>query len=121
MTEFKILTVNCQGIGQVHKRRDMFNYLKSKNCQMYCLQDIHCTSKMENVFRTEWGGNCLFSSWKSNARGVGIFFSKDLDYTVHAHSSDPEVNFIIVDLSIENKRFFHYMGRIKITQYFLIG
>ena len=109
MAEFKILTVNCQGLASVLKRRDVFNYLKSKKCQVYCLQDIHCTSNMENVYRSEWDGNCLFSSWKINARGVGIFFSKDLDYTIHAHSSDPEGNFIIVDISIENKKLLRKM------------
>ena len=104
MAEFKILTVNCRGLRTVEKRRDTFNYLKSKQCQIYCLQDIHCTPDIENVFRTEWGGNCLISSGTNNARGVGIFFSKDLDYNIHAFSSDPEGNFVVVDISIENKK-----------------
>ena len=33
MTDFKILTANCQGLRSVHKRLDVLNYLKSKNCK----------------------------------------------------------------------------------------
>ena len=54
MVDFKILTFNCQGIGQVNKRLDIFNYLKSKNCQIYCLQDIHSTSNTETLINSEW-------------------------------------------------------------------
>ena len=65
---------------------------------------MHCIKNLENSIRSEWGSNCLFSSWKSNARGIGILFSKDIDYTVHSHTSDPGGNYIIVNLTIDNRR-----------------
>ena len=104
MSEINILTVNVQGLFTAEKRSDIFNYLKTKNCQIYCLQDMHCINNLENAIRSEWGSNCLFSSWKSNARGIGILFAKDIDYTVHSHTSDPGGNYIIVDLTIDNRR-----------------
>ena len=106
MADFNILTVNCQGLGGTgHKRLDVFNYLKSKNCQIYCLQDIHSTPNTENIFNSDWGNKGLFSSISSNSRGCAILFNKNLDYKVHAHTSDPEGNYIIADLTVDNNRF----------------
>ena len=105
MADLKILTANCQGLGQVHKRLDLFNYLKSKNCQIYCLQDIHSTINTEALINSEWGNKCLFSSVSSNSRGCAILFNKNLDYNVHSHISDPEGNYIIADITVDNNRF----------------
>jgi exonuclease III len=41
MASVKILSVNCQGLGNIVKRTDVFNYLKKKQCNIYCLQDTH--------------------------------------------------------------------------------
>jgi exonuclease III len=43
----KFLTVNCQGLGNIEKRKDVFPFLKSKNYDIYCLQDTHFTSEIE--------------------------------------------------------------------------
>ena len=101
----KILSVNCQGLGSMEKRLDVFNYLKQKQCQIYCLQDTHTTKMSENFFRSQWNSECLFSSGKSNARGVAILFSKNLEYEIHSHISDPEGNYLIADISVEQNRF----------------
>ena len=101
----KILSVNCQGLGSMEKRLDLFNYLKQKQCQIYCLQDTHTTKTSENFFRSQWNSECLFSSGSSNARGVAILFSKNLEYEIHNHISDPEGNYLIADISVEQNRF----------------
>ncbi len=105
MAEIQILSVNCQGLGSSEKRTDVFNYIKSKHCHIYCLQDVHSTQDNEKCIRTQWGSHCLFSSGKSNSRGVAILFSKNLDFKLHGHISDKEGNFLLVDLSVENNRF----------------
>jgi hypothetical protein len=35
----QIVSYNCQGLNSVEKLRDVFDYLKSKNCNIYSLQD----------------------------------------------------------------------------------
>ena len=55
--EVKIVSVNCQGLGSIEKRRDVFNYLKSKTCNIYCLQDIHSTQSTEQFIRAQWAMN----------------------------------------------------------------
>ena len=61
MTDIKILSVNVQGLACNNKRVDVFNFLKAKNCHIYCLQDMHCTKSTENFIRTQWGNDCYFS------------------------------------------------------------
>lgn len=47
----KIISVNCQGLGDVAKRWDVFNYLRSLKYNLYCLQDTHFTKDNENEVR----------------------------------------------------------------------
>ena len=104
--EFKILSANCQGMGGNEKKLDVFNYLKAKNCDIYCLQDIHSTQHTEKFIQTQWGNNnCIFSSANSYKRGVAILFNKNLDFTLHKQVTDPEGNYIIIDITVDNHRF----------------
>ena len=104
--EVKILSFNCQGICSIEKRLDVFNYLKAKNCDIYCLQDVHSTQQTEKFIQTQWGNNnCLFSSGTSNKRGVAILFNKSIDFVIHNQCSDPEGNYIIIDITVDNHRF----------------
>ena len=104
MTDIKILTYNCQGLGNSQKRIDVINILKSKNCDIYCIQDVHCTKATENFIRAQWGYECIFSSKSSNSRGVGILFNKNVDYKIHDYISDNEGNYIIADITVNNNR-----------------
>ena len=97
----RILTVNCQGLSSVGKRTDVF-YLKAKQCHIYCLQDIHATPRMEKFIHSLWGSDCLFSYGSLNSRGVAICFQKNIDYKIHSHLSDPDGNYITVDLTIDD-------------------
>ena len=103
--EVKILSLNTQVLVAIKKRLDIFNYLKSKQCQIYCLQDIYSTVANENCIRCQWGNKCIFSSGPSNARGIAILFNKGFEYKIHSYKSCPRGNYIIVDLTVDNNRF----------------
>ncbi len=106
MGEIKILSLNCQGLGQLPKRTDVFHYLKEKQYHIYCIQDTHFTAGDDEKFiRARWGNDCYFSSFRSNARGVAILFNGNLDYKVHSSKHDPNGNFILLDITIENNKF----------------
>ena len=105
-SSIKILSANCQGLNSIEKRLDLFDYLKSKQCHIYCLQDTHFTPALDKFIQSQWDNNgCLFSSYRSNARGTCILFSKNVDYKVHDHLSDPEGNYLIADLTVDTDRF----------------
>ena len=69
----KILSVNCQGLGSMEKRLDLFNYLKQKQCQIYCLQDTHTTKTSEN-FLDPSGIVNAFSAQAHRMPEVLLFF-----------------------------------------------
>ena len=43
-----IITMNCRGLGNAQKRKDVLNYLKSKHYDICCLQDTHFISDFED-------------------------------------------------------------------------
>ena len=55
MDEIKILSVNCQGLGNYGKRRDVLKSLKAKKCDICCLQDTHFVEDLHNIIEQEWG------------------------------------------------------------------
>lgn len=81
----KILTVNCQGLGDGNKRKDVFQTLRNKNYHTYFLQDTHFTEKEENMIKSQWGYKAFFSSFKSNSRGVAILFNNNCELEVQKH------------------------------------
>lgn len=105
MAELKILSFNTQGLGGIKKQKDVFDYLQTKNFDIYCLQDTHFTAGQEKYIRNRWEGNCYFSfAPQSNARGAAIFFGPKTDYKIHSQNHDTDGNFLILDMTIYNKR-----------------
>ena len=75
------------------------------NFDIFCLQDTHFTTDQEIHFRNRWEGNCQFSAApQSNATGVAIFFTKKVDYKIHSQNQDTNGYFLILDMTIFNKR-----------------
>lgn len=94
----KIISVNCQGLGDVAKRWDVFNYLRSLKYNLYCLQDTHFTIDNENEVRNLWGSQCYFSSFSSNSRGVAVLVDNNFDFKVLAVKGDIDGNFLLLKL-----------------------
>ena len=80
----KIVSVNCQGLSDMCKRRCVL-LLKTKiilSLYIYLLQDTHFDPKMENCIQAEWVYKSYFASYNSNSRGVAILFNNNLDFFV---------------------------------------
>ena len=43
----RISSSNVRGLHDPQKRKDVFHYLRSKNMQIYCLQETHFTENLE--------------------------------------------------------------------------
>lgn len=103
MSELKIISVNCQGLGSQEKRKDVIKFLKSKKCDVYCLQDTHFVEDIHNIVKSEWGfDKCFFSSYASNARGTAIIFNNTFDFKVHEYVCDENGNYVILNVTLEN-------------------
>ena len=81
MGDIKICSFNCRGLGEFQKRRDVLNYLRRSDFNIFLLQDIHCAPHKENSFRNIWGSDIKVACFSNNARGVAILSkSADLKY-----------------------------------------
>ena len=79
MADLHVLSYNTQGLQGNEKKVDIFEYLKNMRQDIYCLQDTHFIKENEINVIDQWGNsNCIFSNFKSNARGVAIFLTKIL-------------------------------------------
>ena len=45
------------------KRRDLFNYVRNKEYNIICLQDVHINAQLEPFIKSEWGYEVFFSSF----------------------------------------------------------
>ena len=127
MTEVNICSLNCRGLGDYRKRRDVFHYLRRRDFHIYLLQDIHCGPGRENTFRNAWGTDILISPYRNNARGVAIL-TKGVKITVVESKIDECGNYIIAKVVIndtlriilvniygpndDNPKFYEELGKI---------
>lgn len=103
MANLRILSYNAQGLQGSEKRIDVFEYLKNKKYDIYCLQDTHLTDENRADIINQWGNSkSIFSNFKSNSRGVAILFNRDIDLKIHKKIVDDNGNFIIVNMTIIN-------------------
>ena len=70
MTKIKFYSVNVRGLRDGAKRRDVLNYLNSLKYSIFCLQDTHWTSDLEQKVRAKWGEDCFCSAIINQIPGV---------------------------------------------------
>ena len=102
MTEITVASVNCQGLGDFGKRRDVFQYLKQKRCSIYFLQDTHLNPKLDQHYSAEWGYTSLFASYNTNSRGVAILFNNNFEFKIKQVYKENDGNFLMVHIYTMN-------------------
>ena len=105
MTEnITICSLNCQGLGNYQKRKDVINFLKQKKYSIYCLQDTHFTDKEEKFIRSQWGYEIILNCFNSQSRGTAIFFNNNFEYKVTRTRKDTQGNKIIIEIEMQRKK-----------------
>ena len=104
ISRLRILAFNPNSIGRNPKRSKIFQTLKKKRADIILLSDTRISKDIEPFVKTEWGGQARFASFTSQARGVAIFFRKDLAINIVENSiyADPTGNLIILNLRYES-------------------
>lgn len=95
--------MNCRGLGDRKKRRDVFNFLRETKASVICIQDIRIDPKLETYIRAEWGYDIIFSPYKSNARGTAILLNPNYEYKIKKYKKGANGDYIIVELTVDNK------------------
>ena len=93
-----IASLNVRGLGNDTKRREILNWLRSKNFSIYLLQEDHCSEKTKDLWTPEWGYTNFFSSFSSAKAGVGILFNNNFELQIMKNYIDLSGRYIICDL-----------------------
>ena len=97
----KVSSVNCQGLQNLEKRRDVISYIRDKESNFFCLQDTHWIDiDLENI-KEIWERECFINGVKSNSRGVAILIKNNFEHEVIQGNKDKDGNFpqILLKLS----------------------
>ena len=103
MGDLKFSSLNVRGLGEVSKRKEIFNWLRKKKFSIYMLQEVHCTEKNIHLWTAEWGYKALFSCCASNKAGTCILFNNNFHLQITKTRSDPNGRFIICDICTNGK------------------
>lgn len=74
----KVVTWNINGSHNPVKHRRCLAYLKGKNVDVAFLQETHFT-ELETMWKRDWVGNIVHSSYSRKRNGVVILFKKHLN------------------------------------------
>lgn len=77
--------------------------LKQKKVDILLISDSRISKDIEHLVKAQWGGDCVFASYTSAARGCAIFFNKNLPITIDYDSLEKENdgNFLSVNITYE--------------------
>ena len=67
---FRLLSLNVRGLNNTIKRKHVFNWLKKQNADIFFLQEVHSTQKVEGEWKTEWRGEVIFPMARLIQKGL---------------------------------------------------
>uniref|UniRef100_A0A3P9CFM5 exodeoxyribonuclease III n=1 Tax=Maylandia zebra TaxID=106582 RepID=A0A3P9CFM5_9CICH len=100
----RFVTWNVNGAGTRGKRLKIFNQLKKLQADVVLLQETHKPVTGLNELKTPEFPNVFAAGYNSRQRGVAILIHKNVNFTVLDTVIDPEGRFLIIKLSILNKK-----------------
>ena len=99
MSNISIASMNCRGLGDTQKKRDVFHYLRQRQHSIYFLQDTHFDPKLDKYITAEWGFTSYFSSYNTKSRGVAILFNNNFEFKVKGVHRDGSGNYLMVHIN----------------------
>ena len=127
MDKLRIITLNARGLKNKLKRTAIFNYLKTQQVDIACLQECHASKKDIVVWERQWGGKMFFQEGTGSSRGEIIMISKHFSGTVNLEICQDRLvvvtiqsgsyNFTLANVYAPNKkpdkvRFFNILKKI---------
>ena len=103
-SKLRLISFNTNSIGKNPKRRQVLLYLKKKNPDLIITIDTRFSKEIENLVKTEWDGQVLFSSFDSQSRGVAIFVKRNLPLKILDQFNDRNGNVLSILVEFESKK-----------------
>jgi len=103
MDNINIFSMNCRGLGDYTKRKDVLHYIRTRKYQIICLQDIHVDKNLSRLMLQEWGLEGIVAPHTTKSRGVAILLNNNFDYKITSSTIDPNGNYIALKLQIQSE------------------
>ena len=98
-------SMNVRGLNQMRKRRQLFRWLHNNKFDNF-LQETFSSRDIETVWKSEWGGDILYSHGTNHSRGVMILFNPKLVKHVDHVEADKYGRFLLLQVTIHNTSFY---------------
>ena len=103
--ELKMVTFNANGLGDFRKRKDVFDFLRKENGNVFFLQTHwKWKTESENLVRSQWGFECIVLGHDTGSKGVAVLFKNNFEYKIHSILKDDGGRYIPIDMEMLNKR-----------------
>ena len=86
------VSLNCKGLDNRSKRKNVFLFLRKKSASILLLQETHSTEQSERYWGNEWGFKDLFSHGSANSRGTCI--NRMISYNSTFYANDENIMLI---------------------------
>ena len=105
LTVCKIICLNVRGLKNQRKRRSIFSYLKDQKCHCYFLQETYSEPKDELIWKSEWGGEMLFSHGTNRQKGVCILLNPSAcNLLIESQYFDVDGRIVLVNISFNSTK-----------------
>ncbi len=104
MGALRFVTWNVNGAGSREKKLKIFGQLKKLQADVVLLQETHRPATATDQLKTTEFPNVFSAGYNSRQRGVAILIHKNVNFTVLNTVIDPEGRFLIIKLSIFDKK-----------------
>ena len=106
MANLNICSLNVRGLRNKNKRNVLFEWVKSKNFDVICLQETYCTPDFVNEFNRLWDGQVFHScSNTSHSKGVAMLINTKQNLTIIEKVSDEYGRKMLVKMKINDEIF----------------
>ena len=104
---FSIFSLNTRGLGNILKRRKIFDCLVDIGKGIYLLQECHSETSTKSALKRDWHGCIEFSYGTTNSRGVAILLSHSMQITIKDIIRNKDGRFLLLDCLISDT---HYIA-----------
>lgn len=101
----KFCTYNARGLGNFHKRKQVFTLLKQKKIDFVLIQESHACQRDEQLWRSQWGGQIFFANGASDSKGVLIMLRRGLAVEIGRTCRDDHGRYLISEYTIDGFSF----------------
>ena len=104
-TVCKIISLNVRGSKNQRKRKNIFSYLEDPKCHCYFLQETYSEPKDELIWKSERGGEMLFSHGTNRQKVVCILLNPSTcNLLIESQYSDVDGRIVLVNISFNSTK-----------------